>query len=1476
MLRPSALYVSSLLTLACVGAGVGACGADEGPGREPTDSETLDTGVDGDTGGDTSSPDLADIEPDLEPEVDADDTLDPDGADTSDTTDDLGPDTGTDTVAPGPTCGDGLREGDEACDDGDLDDLDGCNRDCVTGAVVRPPRVGEVVLTELMIAPSRVADLLGEWIELTSMADEVVNLSGCALVDSGTDRVALDLEGGLVLSPGEVLVLGLSASPAENGGVVVDLAYATMLLEDSSDEVWLVCEGEGVNGSSEPPAPTLIDGVAWTPFEWPVIEGLSLSLDPSRADAEQNDRADSWCGALTRYGRGDRGSPGETNPSCPHLDRALDACRLVGPAIANGFRDSAVAFTIEVEELGLTDLTPGVDQSPRLVVELGHGPVPVGSPTSLELASFTWSRAQPEPGFAAPAGARYDRWVGRATSTDIGSRAVLGRASRDGGATWRFCDLNGAEPPTSLAVLEVAETPCTETSCTNPPPPACAADGVTLLVGGSPGRCTPTGPASFTCEYTTSATSCGASGRVCSSEGAEARCGAPADPPAPGELVIAEVMVSPTTSRDSRSGQWVELVNTADAPRLLTGCSLVHTAALGEDETFLIELPLVVGARELLVLGATTDTSVNGGADVDLAWGDTLELTNTSTLSLDCDAEIDTVVWNTTWPLQSGAALSLSPFSFDADRNDVSTAWCRADTDFGDGDRGTPGQANPRCPGDIVPIEACRVAGLARVTPPAGTESEVDLRVLVRSITGRTSRTDTSPKLWLEVGLVAANADPNTITTWRRASADTSWVSTGQGVDPAEDRYRGAYTAPAPGEWALFARATADGGNSYSLCDLDGLVLGDARPLSVAPVPSACSPSPCELAPRPICEPSAGGASTRIIERSSPSTCALSETGPVCGYVQTSGQDCGALGARCVEGVSGAICAGFPRPPVPGELVLSELMIAPVINGTSNELGEWIELTNVGDEPLDLTGCALRSDAQTVDGGVVVDAERFDLPDPTTPLGLVVAPGTAITFARSGTTSVNGSSQPRAIWSGLALGNAADRVALWCGEVEVAALAWEVATGWPIRSGQSLHLSGSYLDGRDTRFSNLWCASASPSPAAQNLSCPGDGVLDACRLLGEARTASADEAIHYEVELRDLGVTDLSPGNDPAIGVIVEVGVGDPALDPRTSLAWTWYAASPDPEWVDPASLDDRWIATFSPRRPAELALTAGDPSAFADLAVMARVSHDGGRTFRVCGATGFSDLPSTSLELTLTPGLCAPNPCRTPPASTCSGATVVGYSSPGLCTVNNGQASCQYPSRTFSCSAWGGCAAGRCNTPPASPTSPGALVITELMRDSGLPLPDRGEWVELRNTSATALDLRGCRFETASALSPPLSAPVPELINSSASGGHALFVQSTASDNGGIPAFFVPLRPLGIELPAATGTLRLTCNGTTIDQVTWVPGWPGRRGVAMQLDRSRATDSQNDLPTSWCEATSLYGSSGLRGSPGSLNNQCP
>lgn len=1461
------LLIASLFLLAC--------GDDTSPSDtvEPADTSVPDTDTIDTSGPDVVGPDVADSVEDIADSVS--DTASADADTVADTVSDTGPDT---QVVP--ACGNGEVEALEACDDGDLDDLDGCTRACESGPIVRPPRLGEVVIAELMVAPQRVSDLLGEWIELTSLADEPLNLSACRLEDDGTDRIDLDLEGGLILEAHSTLVLGLEDDPLLNGGVPVDLAYATMLLEDFGDELVLRCEDATAAGE----APSVeVDRVAWVPFSWPVVEGRSLSLDPTRLDTTANDRVDSWCFASGRYGLGDLGSPGATNPSCPHLDREIDRCRLIGPAAATGFRNAATLFTIEVEESGLTDLTPGVDQNPQLVVELGHAQGP-----AVPLEAFIFSRARPEPGYAAVSGVRSDRWRGDAITTTLGSHTVVARASRDGGITWRYCDLDGSDNGAAvLATLEVEESPCTATSCTTPPPATCGEDGVTLFSGETPGVCSPTtapgddAPASFTCTYPTLTTRCGNSGRVCIEDGTGARCDTTAPGPTARDLVLSEVMVTPTASRDVASGQWVELDNLAATPLLLTGCTLVHTAALGEPESVLIDTPLVVGRGRQVILGATLDTQANGGVPVDFAWGDTIELTTASTLSLVCGEStpgagagsgvIDTIVWNSTWPLSTGASLSLSPFAADPGRNDESTVWCRADTTYGAGDRGSPGQENPRCAGDIVPVESCRIAGPALVTPSAGTEAEVDLRILVRSITGRTARTDTNPRLWLEVGVTSADpATASTITSWRRATADGGWVSTGQGVDPAEDRYRATFTVPAPGSWRLLARATADNGNSYSLCDLDGLALGTARPLEVSPVASACHPSPCESEPAPVCD------GDLVIGRTAPAICALAPGGPSCTYPEVELEDCSALGATCSEDGEAARCDDFPRTPLPGELVWSELMIAPVVAGLNNELGEWVELTHVGTGPLDLTGCALESDGATL--------ERWELPPPNSPLDRVIMPGEALTLARSELTYINGNSAPRGVWSGLALDNAGDRLALVCDDLVVAELTWD--STWPVVAGGSLHLSGSYLDVQDTRNPNYWCQTSSPSPSVANRTCPGDGLIDDCRVLsaplrqgGEADStngisASADDLLEVEVLVADAGVTDLTEGNDPAIGVVVEVGVGDPGLSPRVSLAWTWYGAT-TPAWDDMnAPGQDRWRASFAAARPADLTLPAGDPAAFSELAVMARVSHDGGKTFRVCGMSGFSDDPADGLELTLTPGLCAPNPCRSPQTSTCSGNTLIGYSSPGFCTVDEGTFSCQYPSRTFSCTSWGGCSAGACNTPPPSPGLPGVLVITEVMRDSGLPLPDRGEWVELKNTSTGPLDLRGCRFDNGRERSQVVAAPVPELINGN---GHALFTQSqTSAENGGIPAFFVPLRTLGIDLPATTGSLTLTCGQTVIDTVTWTPSWPGPRGAAMQLDRSRTSDTLNNNATSWCSATSTYGTRSLFGTPGSLNNLCP
>lgn len=445
-----------------------------------------------------------------------------------------------------------------------------------------------------------------------------------------------------------------------------------------------------------------------------------------------------------------------------------------------------------------------------------------------------------------------------------------------------------------------------------------------------------------------------------------------------------------------------------------------------------------------------------------------------------------------------------------------------------------------------------------------------------------------------------------------------------------------------------------------------------------------------------------------------------------------------------------------------------------------------------------------------------------------------------------------------------------------------------------------MQLSGALLDLQDTLLPSYWCSPAPASPRVLNLVCPGDGVIDDCRLIADDLTGSADDLLDFEVLLRDPGVTDLRPVTDAATGVIVEVGLGSFDTNPRTSLKWTWYPAAPDPMWDDLTGTGDGdpdvwlgwdgWQAELQARRPADLFVPVAPAApvdgpgsaAGADLAVLARVSHDGGQTFRLCGLDGFSDDPDFGATISLTAGVCAPNPCRAPQAATCSGSTLIGYTSPGACTAVEGEASCAYATRTFSCFSYGGCnaATATCTTPPASPSTPGALVITELMRDSSLPLPDRGEWVEVRNPGSSPLDLRGCVFSVRTGPSgeavagAPLTGPIPELI----SGGlNTIFVQSQiAAENAGIPTFYGPLRPIGVELPNTVGSLELACNGTVIDTVSWGPGWPGSRGVSMQLDRNRTDSTLNDTESNWCPAPFSYGPQILLGSPGATNATCP
>ena len=165
-----------------------------------------------------------------------------------------------------------------------------------------PGEAPALVITEIMKDPDAVGDDFGEWFELTSLADQIVNLEGLAVDGPGRDRIVIS--GPLLLAAGARLVLGNTADPALNGGVNLDYVYSVEDLKLSNEGGTLSLEWDD----------DVIDRVNWD--ELPDQTGRSISLAPEILDVDDNDLVGSWCSATSFFGAGDRGTPGTVNDSC--------------------------------------------------------------------------------------------------------------------------------------------------------------------------------------------------------------------------------------------------------------------------------------------------------------------------------------------------------------------------------------------------------------------------------------------------------------------------------------------------------------------------------------------------------------------------------------------------------------------------------------------------------------------------------------------------------------------------------------------------------------------------------------------------------------------------------------------------------------------------------------------------------------------------------------------------------------------------------------------------------------------------------------------------------------------------------------------------------------------------------------------------------------------------------------------------------
>ena len=162
-----------------------------------------------------------------------------------------------------------------------------------------------------------------------------------------------------------------------------------------------------------------------------------------------------------------------------------------------------------------------------------------------------------------------------------------------------------------------------------------------------------------------------------------------------------------------------------------------------------------------------------------------------------------------------------------------------------------------------------------------------------------------------------------------------------------------------------------------------------------------------------------------------------------------------------------------------------------------------------------------------------------------------------------------------------------------------------------------------------------------------------------------------------------------------------------------------------------------------------------------------------------------------------------------------------------------------------------------------------GDLVITEIMHSPDAVNDLDGEYIEIYNTTANAIDIQGYQLEDSGAN--------PHTIASSvtvpAMGYAVLGLDADMAVNGGYTPDYVYS---GFTL-GSSDLVQISCSGTVIDVVDFsAAGFPAAMAASLSLDMAILDATMNDAGANWCPSSASTLTSTDLGTPGMVNPSCP